>query len=324
MEGKQVVNPYLPNWEYIPDGEPYVFNNRVYVYGSHDFFNGYAFCLGDYVTWSAPVNDLGDWTYEGVIFKRTDDPHNADNRGCLYAPDMTVGPDGRYYLFYALDNDCVISVAVSDTPNGKFEFYGNVHYEDGTVLGRKEGDEQQFDPGVITIGDTTYMYTGFCGQGVSNSVIMRGIVAIAGIASASVVPDTYAQTVKDIYAVEQENIPVSKLGEWLNEQHFNRLKKLLEKNGYEHILSKYQRNDIQDWYDGEISRRLQQLREHLGTNKEAFYRDELNTFRSTFHKPVIYATWNWSRTVEDALHHAGFKDFEEQAKALEAYRQMDF
>ena len=165
---------------------------------------------------------------------------------------------------------------------------------------------------------------GFCGQGVSNSVIMRGIVAIAGIASASVVPDTYAQTVKDIYAVEQENIPVSKLGEWLNEQHFNRLKKLLEKNGYEHILSKYQRNDIQDWYDGEISRRLQQLREHLGTNKEAFYRDELNTFRSTFHKPVIYATWNWSRTVEDALHHAGFKDFEEQAKALEAYRQMDF
>lgn len=165
---------------------------------------------------------------------------------------------------------------------------------------------------------------GFCGQGVSNSVIMRGIVAIAGIASASVVPDTYAQTVKDIYAVEQENIPVSKLGEWLNEQHFNRLKKLLEKNGYEHILSKYQRNDIQDWYDGEISRRLQQLREHLGTNKEAFYRDELNTFRSTFHKPVIYATWNWSRTVEDALHHAGFKDFEEQAKALEAYRKMDF
>lgn len=165
---------------------------------------------------------------------------------------------------------------------------------------------------------------GFCGQGVSNSVIMRGIVAIAGIASASVVPDTYAQTVKDIYAVEQENIPVSKLGEWLNEQHFNRLKKLLEKNGYEHILSKYQRSDIQDWYDGEISRRLQQLREYLGTNKEAFYRDELNTFRSTFHKPVIYATWNWSRTVEDALHHAGFKDFEEQAKALEAYRQMDF
>ncbi len=162
---KQAFNPYLPNWEFIPDGEPYVFNNRVYVYGSHDFFNGHAFCLGDYVTWSAPVDDLGNWTYEGVIFKRTDDPANQDNRGCLYAPDMTIGPDGRYYLFYALDNDSVISVAVCDTPSGKFEFIGNVHYEDGTLLGKKEGDEQQFDPGVLTIGDTTYMFTGFCGQG---------------------------------------------------------------------------------------------------------------------------------------------------------------
>ena len=162
---KQAFNPYLPNWEFIPDGEPYVFNNRVYIYGSHDIFNGDYFCPGDYVTWSAPVDDLGNWQYEGVIFKRSDDPANANDRGCLYAPDVTVGPDGRYYLYYALDNDCVISVAVSDTPNGKFEFYGNVHHEDGTLLGKKEGEEQQFDPGVITIGDTTYLYTGFCGQG---------------------------------------------------------------------------------------------------------------------------------------------------------------
>lgn len=40
---KQAFNPYLPSWEYIPDGEPYVFENRVYVYGSHDFYNGYVF-----------------------------------------------------------------------------------------------------------------------------------------------------------------------------------------------------------------------------------------------------------------------------------------
>lgn len=37
---KQALNPYLPSWEYIPDGEPYVFDGRVYVYGSHDFYNG--------------------------------------------------------------------------------------------------------------------------------------------------------------------------------------------------------------------------------------------------------------------------------------------
>ena len=28
---KQAFNPYLPSWEYIPDGEPYVFGDRVYV-----------------------------------------------------------------------------------------------------------------------------------------------------------------------------------------------------------------------------------------------------------------------------------------------------
>ena len=42
---KQAFNPYLPSWEYIPDGEPYVFDGRVYVYGSHDFFRGNAYCL---------------------------------------------------------------------------------------------------------------------------------------------------------------------------------------------------------------------------------------------------------------------------------------
>ena len=38
-----VGNPYLPLWEHIPDGEPYVFDDpdnpgkqRVYIYGSHD------------------------------------------------------------------------------------------------------------------------------------------------------------------------------------------------------------------------------------------------------------------------------------------------
>lgn len=162
---KQAFNPYLPSWEYIPDGEPYVFGNRVYIYGSHDSFNGHAFCLNDYVCWSAPVSNLGDWRYEGVIYTRLDDPENTKNRMCLYAPDITVGPDGRYYLYYVMDKINVVSVAVSDTPAGRFKFYGFVHYEDGVRLGEKQGDEPQFDPGVITIGDTTYLYTGFCGQG---------------------------------------------------------------------------------------------------------------------------------------------------------------
>jgi beta-xylosidase len=161
---KQGINPYLPSWEYIPDGEPYVFNDRVYVYGSHDKFNGHAYCLNDYVCWSAPKDDLSNWQYEGVIYKKTDDPFNTDGSMCLYAPDVTVGPDGRYYLYYVLDKVDVVSAAVCDTPAGKYKFYGYVHYQDGTLLGKKDGDQVQFDPGVLTEGEKTYLYTGFCGH----------------------------------------------------------------------------------------------------------------------------------------------------------------
>ncbi|MCQ2523396.1 MAG: family 43 glycosylhydrolase [Lachnospiraceae bacterium] len=162
---KQLTNPYLPSWEYVPDGEPYVFGDRVYVYGSHDKFNGDVYCMGDYVCWSADVHNLGEWKYEGVIYRKDQDPYNTDMQGNLYAPDVTIGPDGRYYLYYVLSSWGVVSVAVCDEPAGKYEFYGYVHYEDGTKLGTKEGDEPQFDPGVITEDDTTYLYTGFCGAG---------------------------------------------------------------------------------------------------------------------------------------------------------------
>ena len=64
-----------------------------------------------------------------------------------------------------LDKVSVVSVAVCDTPAGNFTFYGYVHYEDGTRLGEKEGDQPQFDPGVLTEGNTTYLYTGFCSRG---------------------------------------------------------------------------------------------------------------------------------------------------------------
>ena len=161
---KQAFNPYLPSWEYIPDGEPYVFDGRVYVYGSHDLFNGHVFCMGDYVCWSAPEDDLGDWRYEGTIYPKTTDPMNADGKMNLYAPDVTIGPDGRYYLYYVLDRAKVVSVAVCDTPAGKYQFYGYVHYADGTRLGDREDDEPQFDPGLLTEGDITYLYTGFAGQ----------------------------------------------------------------------------------------------------------------------------------------------------------------
>ncbi|SDL17758.1 pyruvate, water dikinase [Maridesulfovibrio ferrireducens] len=158
---------------------------------------------------------------------------------------------------------------------------------------------------------------GFCGQGVSNSVILRGVVCIAGIVSASVVPDTYLQTKLDMAAVEAENIKVSELGKWINARHFERLAKLMEGNGYGHIIKKYKTpEDLEDWYEGEIRRLNEQLRDNIDTPKEDFYRQEMNAFRGTFHKPVIYSAWNWSQTVEDAMHHAGFATFEDQEAAL--------
>jgi len=162
---------------------------------------------------------------------------------------------------------------------------------------------------------------GFCGQGVSNSLIIRGLVAIAGIVSASVVPDTYQQTKFDMAAVEALNIAVSGMGAWLAEQFLVRLKGLLRSHNYEHILRKNDTAvDLHDWYEGELARLHEQLRENLETPKEKFYRQEMSKFRATFHKPVIYANWDWSSTVEDALHQAGFASFEDQAMALEEQR----
>ena len=100
---------------------------------------------------------------------------------------------------------------------------------------------------------------GFCGQGVSNSLILRGLVAIAGIVCASVVPDTYYRTKFDLAHIESEHIPASKLGEWLSEQHLERLKTVLAGNKYEHIVKKYDTAaDIKDWYDGELVRLSEQ------------------------------------------------------------------
>ncbi len=159
---QQVFNPYLPSWEYVPDGEPHVFGDRVYVYGSHDAFGAPIFCVNDYVCWSAPVDDLSDWRYEGVIYRKKQDPGNPFGIRSLYAPDVTQGPDGRFYLYYAFDFMGEIGVAVSDTPAGKYEFYGKVHHKGGKVWGKKSGEQFPFDPGVLTDDDgRVWLYSGF-------------------------------------------------------------------------------------------------------------------------------------------------------------------
>ena len=158
----QAFNPYLPSWEYIPDGEPRLFGDRVYVYGSHDRFNAPIFCMNDYVCWSAPKDDLSDWRYEGVIYRKNQDPKNKLGLRLLFAPDVVQGTDGLFYLYYAFDFMGIMGVAVSETPVGPFQFLGHIQYPDGTLWGRRKGDQFPFDPGVLVDDDgRVWLYSGF-------------------------------------------------------------------------------------------------------------------------------------------------------------------
>lgn len=163
-KNSQVLNPYLPLNEYIPDGEPHVFGDRVYVFGSHDREGGTTFCELDYTVYSAPVTDLTDWRCEGTTYRAEQDPHYCEARRQLYAPDVVQGNDGRYYLYYALAGqagrngfDGPISVAVCDTPAGKYEYLGDVRYPDGRPLTRFI----PFDPAVINDGGRIRLYYGW-------------------------------------------------------------------------------------------------------------------------------------------------------------------
>lgn len=166
-------NPYLPLWEHIPDGEPYVFEDpdkpgeyRVYVYGSHDsMITGY--CGRELVLWSASVDDLNEWRYEGEILRvdRNAEGEPLSDKGLsdvLYAPDVTekIEADGSkmYYLF---PNDMEYGrrslIARSPRPDGPFEVCNwsaeNPSWTEGIL---------EFDPSVFVDDDgRVYGYWGF-------------------------------------------------------------------------------------------------------------------------------------------------------------------
>ena len=162
MEKPQAFNPYLPGYEYIADGEPHVFGDRVYIYGSHDRFNGTKFCQNDYVCYSADVEQLANWRYEGVIYRKTQDPRMTDGNHELWAPDVVKGKDGKYYLFYCPDDTIKsIGVAVCDFPAGQYRFWGLVKDISGNIIGEREGDTYSFDPSVLVDDDgSIYLYSG--------------------------------------------------------------------------------------------------------------------------------------------------------------------
>ena len=166
-------NPYLPLWEHIPDGEPYVFEDpdnpgkqRVYIYGSHDNLKT-MYCGRDQVVWSAPVEDLTQWRYDGEILvvnknAKGEPFDSAGTADVLYAPDVTLVTDSTgkktYYLF---PNDQTGFrnglIAKSDSPKGSFEVC-NWNADDPNKVDGIYG----FDPAVFVDDDgRIYGYWGF-------------------------------------------------------------------------------------------------------------------------------------------------------------------
>jgi len=159
----QALNPYLPLNVCIADGEPKVFGDRVYVFGSHDRPGGNTFCEYDYEVWSAPIDELGSWQSHGSVYTASRDPGYSERKPYLFAPDVTRGNDGRYYLYYSLGGrqgkhgyEGPISVAVCDTPAGQYEYLGFVRNQDGTPFRKKI----TFDPGVINDDGVIRLYFG--------------------------------------------------------------------------------------------------------------------------------------------------------------------
>lgn len=144
-------NPVLPPTAFVPDGEPDVFEykgeKRLFIYGSRDErITGY--CGYGHDAWSAPINDLTQWTNHGEIFnvKQVQEIGYGKVREQHFgAPDCVYNPvSKKYYLYtflgvpYKLDgiegpdinNEGTVKgyldlgpkciVAVSDSPAGPF------------------------------------------------------------------------------------------------------------------------------------------------------------------------------------------------------------
>ena len=166
-------NPFMPLWEHIPDGEPYVFDDpdnpgrqRVYLYGSHDNLRD-AYCGRDQVVWSAPVEDLSQWRCDGLILvvDKDRDGQPFDSAGTadvLFAPDVACVTDSTgHKTYYLFPNDQAGGrnglIAKSDRPDGPFEVC-NWSKDDA----RRADGVFGFDPAVFVDDDgRVYGYWGF-------------------------------------------------------------------------------------------------------------------------------------------------------------------
>lgn len=118
-------NPVIRD-QFTADPTARVFNNKVYLYPSHDIVPPEGqrqdwFCMADYHVFSS--ENLTEWTDHGTILSQERVPWGNPTGYSMWAPDC-VYKDGRYYFFYPnapkSGRGFAIGVATAEKPEGPF------------------------------------------------------------------------------------------------------------------------------------------------------------------------------------------------------------
>ena len=118
-------NPIIRD-QFTADPTARVFNDKVYLYPSHDIVPPQGqrqdwFCMADYHVFSS--ENLSDWTDHGVILSQEQVPWGKPDGYSMWAPDC-VEKDGKYYFYFPdaprNGRGFAIGVAVADSPEGPF------------------------------------------------------------------------------------------------------------------------------------------------------------------------------------------------------------
>ncbi len=118
-------NPIIRD-QFSADPTARVFNNKVYVYPSHDIVPPEGqrqdwFCMEDYHVFSS--ENLTDWTDHGVIVTQNKVPWVRPDSYSMWAPDC-VERNGKYYFYFPSapkgGMGFGVGVAIADTPEGPF------------------------------------------------------------------------------------------------------------------------------------------------------------------------------------------------------------
>ena len=117
-------NPIIRD-QFTADPTARVFNDKVYLYPSHDIMPPEGqrqdwFCMEDYHVFSS--ENLTDWTDHGVIVTQNKVPWVRPNSYSMWAPDC-VYRNGKYYFYFpagAEGRGFGVGVAIADNPEGPF------------------------------------------------------------------------------------------------------------------------------------------------------------------------------------------------------------